>query len=313
MTPASRTIDLFVILLPVFNGARFLEEQLNSIAAQTDPNWRLIASDDGSTDASLSILEGFATRFPDKVRLTEGPQKGLVANVSALYEASVAETGPVVLCDQDDIWLSDRLASDRAVLSTFDSARPVLLCRRTQLCDETGSPLGLSPNRTRPPSFANALVQNIASGNTMVLTPALMDHIRGHASKASDCVYHDWWIYQIATGIGAHVHHDQQHKILYRRHDANLVGVPFGLTGLFLRIRRIFARSNADAIGRHLDALDQVREHLTPSARRQLDAYRTGRTEGPIGQIRGLWSAGVYRQSRFETLVLMANALMGRL
>ena len=66
------------VVMPVRNGARGLGEALASVAAQTLPDWELIAIDDGSTDGTPGILGEFAGR-DDRVRLIAQQPLGLVA------------------------------------------------------------------------------------------------------------------------------------------------------------------------------------------------------------------------------------------
>ena len=72
--PASLRV---AILMGAYNGAAHLREQLDSIAAQTHPDWVLRVSDDGSSDATLAILADFAARFePGRVEVRPGPRAG---------------------------------------------------------------------------------------------------------------------------------------------------------------------------------------------------------------------------------------------
>ena len=68
MNRESAAID---ILLATYNGEAFLEEQLESIAAQTHGDWRLIARDDGSADRTTEVMDAFRARHPDKVVVVE--------------------------------------------------------------------------------------------------------------------------------------------------------------------------------------------------------------------------------------------------
>ena len=67
--------------------------------------------------------------------------------------------------DQDDVWDPDKLERARRWLDTVDPAVAALYCSRTRLIDAAGRDAGLSPLFSRPPSFANALAQNIAGGS----------------------------------------------------------------------------------------------------------------------------------------------------
>ena len=59
------------ILMTTYNGAAYLKEQLDSILAQTYRNWHLTVSDDGSTDATVSIIQAYERAHPDKIRRME--------------------------------------------------------------------------------------------------------------------------------------------------------------------------------------------------------------------------------------------------
>lgn len=107
-----------VILLATYQGERFLATQLDSILAQSCRDWRLVVSDDGSTDATREILRRFAAAHPDRdIELRDGPRQGATRNFLSLLDA-VAPGEAVAWCDQDDLWLPDRLARGLAAITT---------------------------------------------------------------------------------------------------------------------------------------------------------------------------------------------------
>jgi glycosyltransferase involved in cell wall biosynthesis len=71
--------DDAAILMATYQGERYINEQLISFEKQSYKNWKLIVSDDGSTDNTLSIIDEFATRNVSKVTVVAGPQKDLSA------------------------------------------------------------------------------------------------------------------------------------------------------------------------------------------------------------------------------------------
>ena len=71
--------------MAVYNGAAYLQDQLDSLAAQTHPDWQLIASDDGSRDGSARILADFAQAWPHSI-LRQGPRQGGTANFMSLID-----------------------------------------------------------------------------------------------------------------------------------------------------------------------------------------------------------------------------------
>jgi GT2 family glycosyltransferase len=101
------------ILMPVYNGARYLGEAVESVLAQTHADFELIAVDDGSTDSSLEILRRFALR-DRRIRVISRPNTGIVG---ALTDAVALATGPLLArLDSDDIAAPDRLERQVAYL-----------------------------------------------------------------------------------------------------------------------------------------------------------------------------------------------------
>ena len=106
---ASNT-PLAAILLCTYNGARFLAEQLDSLEAQTHQNWIVISSDDGSTDQTLEILYQYQAKWPaGKLTIRSGPQKGFCQNFLSLACDPEIKADYYAFCDQDDVWLIDKL------------------------------------------------------------------------------------------------------------------------------------------------------------------------------------------------------------
>ena len=141
------------ILLATYQGAEHLPEQLHSIEQQTFGHWHLWARDDGSTDATRNILQAFAHRHPDRTTLLEGQGGGAARNFWALLQAVQPRTDHdlFAFCDQDDVWLSDKL--ERAVHWHTHQSGPAtanLYCARTQVTDAQLLPLYLSPRPRRP-------------------------------------------------------------------------------------------------------------------------------------------------------------------
>ena len=98
------------VLLATYQGARYLQAQLDSLAGQRHGDWRLIASDDGSTDGTRDILQRFAADHPNReVTLVHGPRAGATQNFLRLI-SHLREGEALAYCDQDDVWLPERLA-----------------------------------------------------------------------------------------------------------------------------------------------------------------------------------------------------------
>lgn len=229
------------ILLATYNGAKYLGEQLDSIARQTHSDWTLTVSDDGSTDDTLGVVAKFAERVPQPIIVLQGPCMGSSTyNFCHLIQHVLAEDPHdlFAFCDQDDVWLDSKL--ERAVhWHALNMKEPVrLYCGRTQFVNEQLKPIGLSPGIQRSPSFGNALVQNIASGNTMVFShQVLMAHKK---VRSEHSVWHDWTAYLVTTAMEGRVFFDDEPSLLYRQHALNVIGANDGWTAQIKRLKPLF-------------------------------------------------------------------------
>jgi glycosyltransferase involved in cell wall biosynthesis len=126
--------------MPVYNTERFVAETTESVLAQTLQDFELIAIDDGSTDRSREILEGFARRDP-RVRVVSRPNKGLVAT---LNEGLALARAPLVArIDADD--LCDPRRFEKQVRALSDDPRLVAVGSCSAAIDEDGNALGNYP------------------------------------------------------------------------------------------------------------------------------------------------------------------------
>lgn len=303
------------IALASYNGAAHLDDQLASIAAQSHGDWSLWVSDDGSSDATRDIVTRFAAAQPDhRVTLVDGPRAGSTRNFMALIDRITEGLGTLpdtlAFCDQDDVWLPDKL--DRAWAGLPKGPGPALYGARTRLVDEDLSPRGLSPLFTRPPGFANALVQSLAGGNTMLMNAAAVELI-ARAGTGLCVVTHDWWAYQLISGAGGRVVYDPEPALLYRQHAGNLIGSNMGWRARMKRARAVWGGRFTQWNSMNLAALEQAAPLLTPEARDLArDFTRLRGLKGP-GAARALRAAGLYRQTRGGDLSLRAAALMGKI
>jgi glycosyltransferase involved in cell wall biosynthesis len=300
--------------LCTYNGAKFLDEQLQSFLAQSHDNWRLYLSDDSSTDATLGILQDFkqSVKNSHQVDITAGPRRGVAANfLTALCNAPLSEF--CAISDQDDIWQPQKLSRALKGLKQISPSRPALYCGRTRLVDVNGRDLGLSPLFTRGPSFRNALVQNIGGGNTMVINRAAHELVR-RAGADLEVVSHDWWLYQLISGAGGEVIYDPEPHVLYRQHRANLVGENKSLPAQMRRTKFVIDGRFRRWMNVNIAALDRAKALLTPENARLLrDFILLRQQKSARRRVSELGKLGIYRQTLLGTIVLSVAAALGKL
>src|SRR5690606_9651445 len=105
---------LISILLPVYNGERTLKATLESLLTQTYPHFELLIGIDGTKDGSKAIAEEFAD---ERIKIIEQPHNlGLASNVNSLIATSSPETDFFAMAEQDDVYVSERLEWQVAVM-----------------------------------------------------------------------------------------------------------------------------------------------------------------------------------------------------
>jgi len=303
---------LVAVLLGTYQGEGFLAAQLNSIATQTHLQWRVWASDDGSKDCTRDILDQYKTQWGrELLTVLDGPRQGFVANFMSLVRNPAIAADYFAYADQDDLWDADKFARALAWLETVPAETPALYMSRTRLIDEDDADLGFAPLfTTRPPSFANAMVQNIGGGNTMVFNRAARDLI---AIARTGIVSHDWWTYLLVTGAGGQAFYDPHPSVRYRQHRANVVGSNVGLLPRLWRAFQVFKGRFKSWGVMNTQALAQVRERLTPENRRIYDDFVIARSGSLPARLLALQRSGVHRQGFVDNIGLYVAALFNRL
>lgn len=306
-----------IILLALFNGAHHLVQQLDSLAAQDHQNWSLLASDDGSTDASIEMIRDFAARqTAHQVQVvhrqsggTKDLGQGAAENFRFLLGQIPDHAAFAALCDQDDVWLPDRLSRGKAALQTLPPDLPALWCSSVTICNEALTPLGQSRTLAVTPGLRHALVENMVQGNTVLLNRAAIRLIMAANADTGPIVMHDWWIYQLLTAAGGRVLYDPAPSVLYRQHDRNVVGARDGLRSRFQRLKHLYRDDFRQWMQINRAALEDARHFLTPDSRLVLDHFN--RLQSPLPhRLIAMRSGGFHRQGRLAQLALWAAVLL---
>lgn len=303
------------ILLASCNGAALLREQLDSLATQTYRPGLILVSDDGSTDGTCDIVRSFAAAHPDlDVVLRDGPRRGAAQNFLSLLRHVPDEVDIAAFSDQDDVWLPEKLARGVAALGALDGAREVALyCGRSWECDAQLSRKSLSRGLLRPACFRHALVQNVAAGNTMMMNRATLDLVQAISGETGPVVVHDWWLYQVVSGVGGRVIFDPEPLLLYRQHDRNLIGANRGAKAKGRRLRMMLSGEFRTWNNINIRALRAVRHRLTPENRHVLDTFAEGRNGPVLTRLATLRRTGLYRQGIQGRASLWLAALLRRM
>lgn len=297
--------------MATYNGAPYLEKQIESINRQTFQDWELWVSDDGSSDNTLEILNSFVS---DKVRISMGPRKGFVQNFLSLTTRCDKDYEYYAFSDQDDIWFPNKLERAVECLSDIPPNIPALYCSRTEIVNNKGiqfTPPLYSKLMSIPPTFRHALVQAIAGGNTFVFNHrarCLLEEFGGAVPVAS----HDWWLYMLVTGVGGVVYYDSRPSLFYRQHEQNISGANSGFIASYSRFKRFIGGEYRDYISMNLKYLGKYREALTKENLEIYDNFVKSRYGGVLTRLYHLRRSGVYRQGAFQSMALYCGSVLRR-
>jgi len=307
----NQTKPSVAVLMCTYQGERFLEEQLDSIFRQQGVVIQLWISDDGSTDATLNILQEYKKNSDIELTVISGPQQGFAKNFLSLTCRSEIKADYYAYSDQDDIWEPDKLSRAITLIKNEPESKPVLYCSRTKLINEAGQELGLSPLFKKPPCFANALVQNIGGGNTMVMNnPA-----HGLLLKVGvlEVVSHDWWTYMLISGAGGIVIYDSVPYVQYRQHDDNFLGSNMSWGSRLSRIKMLLKDRYTEWNSLNTAALKDSWKLLSRSNQLTLEIFSTARERPVPGRLYGIWKSGIHRQTMFGNIALLVATLLNKL
>ena len=296
------------VLLSTYNGARYLPAQLDSVLAQDQPDVRLLVRDDGSTDRTVAVLDAYAARHPS-MQIVRGRNVGVIRSFFELLAHPAARGDYVALCDQDDVWDRDKLSRAVAILGGGRGTAPAMYCGRLRVVDDALRPLFTTPLPRRGPSFRNALVENIATGCTMVLNERAHELLR-QSLPTENVVMHDWWAYLVLSALGEVVF-DPEPRMSYRQHGGNAVGTASGVQHWRGRVRRFRDPRNRNRLTAQAAEVDRRYGHvLPPEHRRVLRAFVASRG-APTRRLRFALGADVWRQRPVDTVILRALIAMG--
>jgi glycosyltransferase involved in cell wall biosynthesis len=309
----SRSAPAVTILLCTLDGERFLAEQLASLERQTFKNWKLIASDDGSTDRTKSMLRAFRkSSAPGKVEIIDGPQRGAPANF--LFQACAENLASeyYAFCDQDDVWEADKLRRALDVLEQTDPRIPALYGSRTRLIDEAGNEIGFSPLFHKKPEFRSALVQSIAGGNTMVFNQKARE-LLVFCGADMDVPSHDWWLYQVISACRGKVHYDAWPSVRYRQHARNVIGSNMGWSARMRRLHMLQQGHFRHWADLNETALARLRPRMSAENRRVFGLFCKARHEPLLRRATIFAQTGVYRQTLLGNLGLAAAVVLRKI
>ncbi|MEG1472646.1 MAG: glycosyltransferase family 2 protein [Christensenella sp.] len=213
------------ILLATYNGETYLKEQIDSLLAQDRQDFRVFARDDGSTDKTCAILSEYESAIPERFIVIKDGEATGSAKDNFFCLLKYADAPYVMFCDQDDIWMPDKLNLTLTALQSAEEDLGGAILAHSDLTVVNKDNAVISPSlfalqKLDPERLYlhQLLPQNNITGCTMLMNRALVDMVRANEGA----LMHDWWIGLVAAAFGHII--VAPNRIKYRQHSANEVG-----------------------------------------------------------------------------------------
>lgn len=188
-------LPLISIALCTYNGAKFLEEQINSLVSQTYSNLEIVIVDDCSIDNTVNILRYYELEYDYISVYTNNSNIGV--NESFSKAISLCKGKFIAISDQDDIWLPNKIKDAYDYMGDN-----MMVYSNSLLIDEKGNNLNRRKFKKKELYSGNdprsLSISNTIAGHTMMFRTELIEYI---LPIPPSCHY-DWWISFVGANLG---------------------------------------------------------------------------------------------------------------
>ena len=239
MTTLLKCPQRIAILMTTYNGADYLEEQIESIINQTYIDWMLYIRDDGSNDNTITIIAKYAEKHPN-ILIVKDHERNIGACQGFLRLLNIIDSDIYMFCDQDDIWLPSKISlsiQEYDKIESKNSNSPIVIGTDVRvvdknlrtLADSRWEDIKLHPNMLHGYNYIAQC--NYIQGNTMLFNKKAKEISLPVASYA---IMHDWWIATRVAKVNGIVATINQQTLLYRQHSTNAMGFLSGKDTLYI-------------------------------------------------------------------------------
>lgn len=217
------------ILLACYNGERYISEQIESLLAQTHQKFVLYINDDFSDDATFEIIKRYRNKYPHRIVATQNTKNSGCAKHNFMDMMIEHKNDYVMLCDQDDVWLPDKIEKTLDKMRQLEAAHgkqtPLLVYTDLRVVDRDLHTIAESYQRMLISDYNRSkleheLTQNVLTGCTGMYNRVLADMLN---TSPPFMVMHDWWLMLVACVFGK-VDFIDEPTVLYRQHGENVIG-----------------------------------------------------------------------------------------
>ena len=236
-------MDTIDILMATYNGERYIKEQIDSILNQTYQNFRLIISDDASSDNTIQILKEYEKKDNRIKVYYQEKNLGYIKNFEFLLKK--VENKYYMLSDQDDVWLPEKIQKSIDCLKNTNSD---LVYGDLIVVDENLHEINPSFMKLKNTfkkakkynDFRAVYLYNCVTGCTILSKKEFIPKILPFPENVS-YMPHDYWI-SLIVAMNGKIKLIDEKEILYRQHGNNQIGSKKMVDNLesFEQIRNLF-------------------------------------------------------------------------
>ena len=208
------------ILMATYNGASYIRTQIQSLQAQTLTDWKLYIHDDGSSDDTMSILKEMKA-IDSRINIIEDGIRFHESELNFMHLLKFSKAPFCIFCDQDDIWLENKLELMLRFIEAKDNTIPQAVYSNSyvyipETSDISGYATLCFPQKLKDVLFLNCGIQGCA----LMFNAALRDICK----NAPDIVaMHDHVLTVCAAALGE-LSYLNKRLMLYRRHQSTVTG-----------------------------------------------------------------------------------------
>jgi len=295
-----------VVVMSTYNGEKYLNEQLKSLAKQTMKPACVFVRDDGSTDNTAKLLEEWS-QSTDKW-LVWYQEKNLGPGRSFMEALAKAPSADYyAFCDQDDVWDSDKIACAVEALEKKEEPYKVYVSN-VALANNDMQIYGQTHFRANN-TLQAALMYNQAIGCTMVINDALRKKITAYTPDYM--IMHDCWIYRVCAVLGGTMVFDNDYHMKYRQHEQNYSGGSKNKIEVWKkRINSLFGRKKHMRKNTALELLKGYASDMTEENRDIVGKFAEYDSSFK-NKRRLIKDKEIYSESRFGNMGIRVSVLLG--
>ncbi len=302
------------VILAFYNGNEYIEEQVKSILEQTHKNIKIFIFDDNSQNSLKKSLDNLKNKKDVRVTITKrnkniGYAKNFLYGLRDLNE----DFDFYAFSDQDDIWEKNKIEIGLKSCEMKRNNKPKLYFSRTAYYNQDCSrEVGASKIHKKASIFKNALVQNIAGGNTIIINKKGRD-ILCNTLNSKEYTSHDWWSYQVISGADGEIISSNAKTVKYRQHKDNIIGLNSSFKEKFKRLKYFFSGEYKKWCKINIKNLYLNKHSISKRNLETLKFFSIAiKSKNIFEKIIYFKKSGVYRQSHIENIILIIGLLLNK-